>query len=91
MPPRLVLNKLDLDFPTTGLLILRPPVFFIVVFAGTVDRIIVLDEGVATDGRGEAIAPGVGTRTLILSRSGCDGIRHVVMEDEKGKCAQCPK
>jgi hypothetical protein len=84
VPPRLVLNKLDLYFPTTGLLILRSTVFLVVLIACAVDSIVVLDEGVARDGR-EAIVPRLGTRTLILSRRGCDGIRHVVMEDEKGK------
>ena len=84
MPPGLVLNKLDLYFPTTGLLVLGSTLVVVVVIAGAVDRIVVLDEGVAGDGR-EAIVPRVGTRTLILSRRGCDGIRHVVMEDEKGK------
>lgn len=49
MPPRLVLDKLDLGFRTTGLLILRSTVFFVVI-AGTVDGTIVLDEGVATEG-----------------------------------------
>ena len=90
MPPRLVLNKFDLDFPATGLLILRPTLFIVVVVATAVDGIVVLDEGVVTDGR-EAVVPGVGTRTLILSRRGCDGIRHVVMEDEKGKSNKVSK
>ena len=79
MPPRLVLNKFNLDFPTTGLLILLSTFFFIVV-ATAVGGIVVLDEGVVTDGR-EAVVPGVWTRTLILSRKGCEGIRDVVMED----------
>ena len=90
MPPRLVLNKLDLDFPATGLLILGPALFFIVVVAAAVDGIVVLDEGVVADGR-DTVVPGVGTRTLILSRSGCDGIRHVVMADEKGKSNKVTK
>ena len=91
--PRLVLNKFNLDFPTTGLLILLSTFFLFVVVAATVDSIVVLDEGVVADGR-EAVVPGVGTRTLILSRRGCDGIRHVAMEDEKGKSNKrcvCPK
>ena len=90
MPPGFVLNKFDLDFPTTGLFILWPTLFLFFVVAGTVDGIIVLDEGVVADGR-EAVVPGVGTRTLILSRRGCDGIRHVVMEDEKGKSHKVSK
>ena len=90
MPPRLVLNKFDLDFPATGLLILRPTLFIVVVVATAVDGIVVLDEGVVADGR-EAVVPGVGTRTLILSRRGCDGIRHVAMEDEKGKSTKVSK
>ena len=84
VPPGLVLNKLDLDFSATGLLILRSTFFLLVVVATAVDGIVVLDEGVVADGR-EAVVPGVGTLTLILSRRGCDGIRHVAMEDEKGK------
>jgi len=84
VPSRFVLNKLDLYFPATGLLILWPTLLLLVIFIGAVDGIVVLDEGVVPDGR-EAIVSGVGTRTLILSRRGCDGIRHVVMEDEKGK------
>ena len=90
MPPRLVLNEFDLDFPATGLLILRPTLFVVVVVATAVDGIVVLDEGVVADGR-EAVVPGVGTRTLILSRRGCDGIRHVAMEDEKGKSTKVSK
>lgn len=90
VPPGLVLDELDLYFPTTGLLILGPTLFVIFVIAGTVDSIVVLDEAVATDGR-EAVVPSVGTRTLILSRRGCDGIRHVVMEDEKGKSHKVSK
>ena len=84
MPPRLVLNKFDLDFSTTGFLIHWPTTFFVV------DGIVVLDESVVTDGR-DAVVPGVGMRTLILSRRGCDGIRHVVMEDEKGKLTKVSK
>ena len=84
VPPRLVLNKFNLDFPTTGLFIFNPTLFFFFVVATAVDGIVILDEGVVADGR-EAVVSGVGTRTLILSRRGCDGIRHVVMEDEKGK------
>jgi len=90
VPPGLVLNKFDLDFPTAGLLILLSTVFFVLVIATAVDGIVVLDEGVVADGR-EAIVPGVGTRTLILSRRGCDGIRHVVMEDQKGKSTKVSK
>ena len=84
VPPGLVLNKLDLDFPAASLLILRPTFLLILVVAAAVDGIVVLDEGVVADGR-DAVVPGVGTLTLILSRRGCDGIRHVAMEDEKGK------
>ena len=90
MPPGLVLDKFDLNFSATGLLILGPTVFLVFLFAGAVDGIVVLDESVAGDGR-EAIVPRVGTRTLILSRRGCDGIRHVVMEDEKGKSHKASK
>lgn len=90
MSPRLVLNKFNLDFPTTGLLILLSTFFLFIVVAAAVDGIVVLDEGVVADGR-EAVVSGVGTRTLILSRRGCDGIRHVVMEDEKGKSNKVSK
>ena len=64
VPPRLVLNEFNLDFSTTGLLIPGPTLFVIVLVlvAGTVDRIVVLDEGVVADGR-EAVVSGVGTRT----------------------------
>ena len=94
MPPGLVLNKLDLDFPAAGLFILRPAFFIVIIVASTLDGIVILDERVVADGRREAVVPGVGTRTLILSRRGCDGIRHVAMEDEKGKSNKrcvCPK
>lgn len=90
MSPRLVLNKLDLYFPTTCLLVLGPTVFVFFVISGAVDGIVVLDEGVASDGR-DTVVPSVGTRSLILSRRGCDGIRHVVMEDEKGKSHKVSK
>ena len=90
MPPGLVLNKLDLYFSATGLLILGPTLVLVLVVATAVDGIVVLDEGVVADGR-DAVVPGVGTRTLILSRRGCDGIRHVVMEDEKGKSNKVSK
>ena len=88
--PRLILNEFDLDFPTAGLLVLLATFFFLFIVAAAVDGIVVLDEGVVADGR-EAVVPGVGTRTLILSRRGCDGIRHVVMEDEKGKSNKVSK
>ena len=42
MPPGFVLNKFDLDFPTTGLFILWPTLFLFFVVAGTVNGIIVL-------------------------------------------------
>ena len=90
MSPRLILNEFDLDFPATGLLVLLTAVFFVFVVAAAVDGIVVLDEGVVADGR-DAVVPEVGTRTLILSRRGCDGIRHVVMEDEKGKSNKVSK
>ena len=42
MPPGFVLNKFDLGFPTAGLRILWPTLFFVVV-AGTADGIVVLN------------------------------------------------
>ena len=64
VPPGLVLNKFDLDFPTAGLFILWPSLFLLFVVASTVDGIVVLDEGVVAYER-EAVVPGVGTRMLI--------------------------
>ena len=72
MPPGLVLNKFDLDFPATGLLILWPTLFLFFVAASTVDGIVALGEGILTDGR-EAITLRVGTRMFVLSRRGCVG------------------
>ena len=44
MPPGLVLNKFDLDFPTTLFF------FFVVVVASTVDGIVSLGEGAVANG-----------------------------------------
>ena len=72
VPPRLALNKFDLDFPTTGHFNLWPTLFFFLAVVSTVDGIVVLDEAVVADGR-EAVVPGVGTRTLTLYRRGGAG------------------
>ena len=48
-----------------------------------VNGIVDPDEGVVADEREPAV-PGIGTLTLILPRRGCDGIRHVATEDERG-------
>jgi len=66
---------------TRGSLILEPALL-IVVATTVVDGIALPDEGVGADGI-EAVVPGVGTLTPILSRRGWDGIRHVAMKDER--------
>ena len=64
MPLGFVLDKFDLDFPTTGLFVLWLTLF--------VDGIVVLDESVVADGR-ETVVPEVETRTLMSSRRRCVG------------------